>query len=219
MRATILRHFLLVPPALRTCIVPMPLRTVPAFSRQYSMVPSVVRKDFWLGMIPKPLRKSAPGTALKTKVRSKEWNPATFYIIIFLLIGSMSIQMIALKNEFAAFSRRADARIGLLKEIIERIQKGEQVDVEGLLGTGDAVREKEWEEGTKFLFKLPSVILTRNPTVLQEIERDNDVWEKSRKSKPKHGRNLEESGATAKPQVTKARPAENAKSNAPSGFY
>jgi hypothetical protein len=55
--------------------------------------------------------------------------------------------MIALRNEFAAFSRRADAKIGLLKEIIERIQKGEEVDVEGLLGTGDKEREKEWEEG------------------------------------------------------------------------
>jgi hypothetical protein len=84
---------------------------------------------------------------LKKKVRSKEWNPATFFIIIFLLIGSMSIQMIALRNEFAAFSRRADAKIRLLREIIERIQKGEEVDVEGLLGTGDKEREKEWEEG------------------------------------------------------------------------
>jgi hypothetical protein len=59
----------------------------------------------------------------------------------------MSIQMIALRNDFAAFTRRADARIGLLREIIERIQKGEEVDVEGLLGTGDKEREKEWEEG------------------------------------------------------------------------
>lgn len=55
--------------------------------------------------------------------------------------------MIALRNDFAAFSRRADAKIGLLKEIIERIQKGEEVDVEGLLGTGDEKREKEWEQG------------------------------------------------------------------------
>ena len=64
-----------------------------------------------------------------------------------MLIGSMSIQMIAMRNSFAAFSRRADARIGLLREIVERIQNGEEVDVEGLLGTGDAKREKEWEEG------------------------------------------------------------------------
>lgn len=55
--------------------------------------------------------------------------------------------MIALKNEFAAFSRRADAKLGLLREIIGRIQNGEDVDVEGLLGTGDEKREKEWEEG------------------------------------------------------------------------
>jgi hypothetical protein len=48
--------------------------------------------------------------------------------------------MIALRNEFAAFSRRADAKIGLLKEVIERIQNGEEVDVEGLLGTGDKKR-------------------------------------------------------------------------------
>lgn len=70
----------------------------------------------------------------------------------------MSIQMIAMRNEFAAFSRRADARIGLLKEIIERIQKGEEVDVEGLLGTGDAVREKEWEEGIPPYLNVPRMI-------------------------------------------------------------
>ena len=55
--------------------------------------------------------------------------------------------MIALRNEHAAFTRRAEARIGLLKEIIEKIQNGEEVDVEGLLGTGDKEREREWEEG------------------------------------------------------------------------
>lgn len=60
----------------------------------------------------------------------------------------MSMQMISLKMEFATFTRRADAKIGLLKEIIERIKNGEEVDVEGLLGTGDPEREKEWEEGT-----------------------------------------------------------------------
>jgi hypothetical protein len=81
------------------------------------------------------------------KPKSKEWNPATFYIVIFLLIGSMSIQMIALRNSFATFSRRADAKIDLLREIIERVQKGEEVDIEGLLGTGDPEKEKEWEEG------------------------------------------------------------------------
>jgi hypothetical protein len=103
--------------------------------------------SFWRDMVPKPLRRSSPSTALKKNIKKKEWNPATFYIVIFLFIGSMSIQMIALRNEHAAFTRRADAKIGLLKEIIERVKNGEEVDVEGLLGTGDGLREQEWEEG------------------------------------------------------------------------
>lgn len=55
--------------------------------------------------------------------------------------------MIALKKSFETSIRRADAKIGILKEVIERIQKGEDVDVELMLGTGDAKAEKEWEEG------------------------------------------------------------------------
>jgi len=111
--------------------------------------------------------------------------------------------MIALKNDFAAFSRRADAKIGLLKEIIERIQKGEEVDVEGLLGTGDARKEKEWEE------------------VLREIEEEDQAWEHSRKPKPKHGRNLEESKSSKTKTVTEeiGKATNEKKGNAPAGFY
>lgn len=64
-----------------------------------------------------------------------------------MLIGSNAIQIVALRNDFTRFSRKADAKIALLREVIERIQKGEDVDVEGLLGTGDQEQEKEWEEG------------------------------------------------------------------------
>lgn len=42
---------------------------------------------------------------------------------------------------------RAEAKIGLLKEVIERVQKGEEVDVDGLLGRGNKQQEDEWEEG------------------------------------------------------------------------
>jgi len=111
-----------------------------------------MQKSFWVNMIPKPWRKISPKNAIKKKTVTKEWNPATFFIIIFLLIGSMSIQMIALRNEFTATTRRADAKIGLLREIIEKIQNGEEVDVEGLLGTGDKQREEEWEEGESSMF-------------------------------------------------------------------
>lgn len=78
---------------------------------------------------------------------TKEWNPATFYIVMFTLIGSQAIRLLTLKNGYAAYSRSADAKIELLKEVIERVQRGEKVDVEKLLGTGDEAKELEWEDG------------------------------------------------------------------------
>ncbi|MCJ1287769.1 hypothetical protein MMC26_007121 [Xylographa opegraphella] len=110
-------------------------------------------------MVPKFLRKREPTLYTSKVPKNKEWNPATFYIIMFLLIGSNAIQMIALRNEFTNFSRKADARIALLREVLERVQRGEDVDVEGLLGTGNKEKEKEWEE------------------VLREIEQDEQLWQ------------------------------------------
>jgi hypothetical protein len=97
-------------------------------------------------MLPKFLRPSTAPTTPKAP-KSKEWNPATPYIILGLLIGSQAIQTIALRNEVLNFSRRADAKIGLLREVIDRVRRGEEVDVERLLGTGDEAKEREWEEG------------------------------------------------------------------------
>lgn len=105
-------------------------------------------------MVPKPLRRSPEGQAVEAAVKvagrpwwSREWNPATFYIAIFLCIGSMSIQMISLKKGFDAFMRQSEVKIGLLREVVERIQKGEDVDVERMLGTDDPAQEAEWEAG------------------------------------------------------------------------
>jgi hypothetical protein len=203
----------MLPPRLRSIHFPI--------HRQYSNAPNVAQTSFWLSLIPKPLRQSSPRAASKKKARSKEWNPATFFIVIFLLIGSMSIQMIALRNDFAAFSRRADAKIGLLKEIIERVQNGEEVDVEVLLGTGDKEREREWEEGKIAHAKyIPSS--DEYPVVLQEIEREDQAWEQSKRTKPKRGEGGGE-GAAAMP--TEASPDVDStnktrqKTNAPSGFY
>jgi hypothetical protein len=80
--------------------------------------------------------------------KSREWNPATPYIILGLLVGSQAIQVLWLKQDRAHSLRKAEAKIGLLKEVIERVQRGENVDVEGVLGTGDPESEKEWAEGT-----------------------------------------------------------------------
>lgn len=119
--------------------------------RLISMQPRVAETSFWMSLVPKPLRsenRAGDGGPAKKKVKPKEWNPATFYIVIFLLIGSMSIQMISLRKNFDAFMRRSDVRISLLREVVERIQNGEAVDVEKVLGAGDPEREAEWEEGT-----------------------------------------------------------------------
>ena len=66
---------------------------------------------------------------------------------MFTLIGSQAIRMIALKNDYAAFTRSTDAKITLLREVIERVKNGEKVDVEKLLGTGNEAKEREWDEG------------------------------------------------------------------------
>lgn len=123
-------------------------------ARLMSMQPRVTETSFWKSLVPKPLRaenRAAAGgdgsAAAKKKAKSKDWNPATFFIVIFLLIGSMSIQMISLRKNFDAFMRRSDVRIGLLREVVERVQNGEEVDVEKVLGAGDSEREAEWEEG------------------------------------------------------------------------
>jgi hypothetical protein len=122
--------------------------TNPARLRFSSTTPApatVADKSFWKSLVPKPLRRGNRPT-LKGLL-TREWNPATFFIVIFLLIGSMSIQMIALRNSFDRYLRQSEVRIGLLREVVERIQNGEKVDVEKVLGTGDVKKEADWEEG------------------------------------------------------------------------
>lgn len=117
--------------------------------RSYSTsdrLPKIADTSVWTAMIPRFIRN---GRARKdpSKEKSKEWNPATFYIIIFTLIGSQAIRMITLKNSYAAYTRTTDAKIELLREVISRVKNGEDVDVEKLLGTGDEAKEREWDEG------------------------------------------------------------------------
>lgn len=150
-----LRRALLTPLSLRPSLLQGPRQGQLALARcraVSSVVPKVARPSFWQSVIPKFLRPTPLDddpffTKSRKPKKSKEWNPATFFIVIFLLIGSTSIQMIALKKEFATFTRRSDVRIGLLREVIEKLQKGEEVDVEKVLGTGVPEKEADWDEG------------------------------------------------------------------------
>ncbi|OHE95638.1 hypothetical protein CORC01_09070 [Colletotrichum orchidophilum] len=152
-------------------------------ARQSSSLPTVAQLDFWKGLIPKPFRAEEKLTddpmikRVKPK-RKKEWNPATFYIVIFLLIGSMSINMLSTKQAFEAFSRQADVRISVLREVVEKLQRGEKVDVEKALGTGDPQKELDWEE------------------MLREIERE-DVSRQKKQEKSRQAETAAKSQAEA----------------------
>lgn len=121
-------------------------------------LPRVAQPSVWQSIVPKAFRSPRNSQLPAKPQRGKEWNPATFFICIFLLIGSNAIQMLTLKNEYSTFSRKADSKIKLLKDVFDRVQRGENVDVEKVLGTGDEEQEQEWRDG-KRLYKLSLINL------------------------------------------------------------
>ena len=116
-------------------------------------LPRAAQPSVWHSFIPKAFRNPKPSRVPAKPQPTKDWNPATFFICIFLLIGSNAIQMLTLKNEYSQFSRKADAKIKLLKDVLDKVQRGENVDVEKVLGTGDEEQEQEWRDG-KWLHEL-----------------------------------------------------------------
>ncbi|PYI06087.1 hypothetical protein BO78DRAFT_397501 [Aspergillus sclerotiicarbonarius CBS 121057] len=150
-------------------------------------LPKLAQTSVWTSLIPKFIRNRGSKKTRPYKPKSKEWNPASFYIIIFILIGSQAIRMIALKNEYAAYTRSTDAKIRLLREVIERVNNGEKVDVEKLLGTGDDAKEREWEE------------------VLREIEAEDSLWHRKAAASESQEQQVEEpEQPTAKDPVVPA---------------
>lgn len=184
--------------------------------RSISTVPRIAETSFWKSMIPKPFRrenKTVPDIAPPRKSwLSGQWNPATFFAIIFLLIGSMSIQMIWLRRTFNTHTRRSDVRIGLLREVVEKLQNGEQVDVEKALGTGDPDKEAMWDEGKLDMVPIASAttVLTF-ATVLAEIEKDAAIRNQKKQEKSKTPES-----STSKPASTTEPPADAASAQAQS---
>lgn len=181
---------------------------MPTFPRYASNMP-IAQADFWRSLVPKPFRREEklpddPSIQRVKPKRSKEWNPATFYIVIFLLIGSMSINMISLRQSFETFMRQTDVRIGLLKDVVERIQRGEEVDVEKALGSGNREKEQEWEDGKlrrgrNFALAASEKSNLDFDAVLREIERDEAV-RAPRKERSRGSETLAKANAKADPQ-------------------
>jgi len=130
-----------------------------------SYTPRVADVSLWRSLVPKFLRRDRE--ASPAKPNSKEWNPATIFIVLGILVGSNAINILSLKRETLNFSRKTDAKLGLLREVLQRVKNGEDVDVEKLLGTGDAKSEQEWED------------------VMQELESTNMLAEAERKKQAK----------------------------------
>ena len=147
--SSLFRQLLRMPLVHRTALLPPTRPHARAFAMfappllhpRFISIPRIVQPSFWASMIPKPLKTRSE------QPRRKEWNPATPYIILGLLVGSQAIQILWLKQERSHNLHRAEAKIGILREVIERVQRGEKVSVEEALGTGDAADEREWAEG------------------------------------------------------------------------
>ena len=112
-----------------------------------SRLPRIAQPSIWHSIIPRPLR----GRSANADGKKKPTNPATYFLWIYLLIGSQAIRIMGIQNDFTTFMRKADLKIEALRQVVEKLQRGEEVDVEKVLGTGDEIQEQEWEEALREL--------------------------------------------------------------------
>ena len=119
-------------------------------------LPKLAQSSVWQSIIPKSLRLREKS---QLPAEKKPPNPASYFIWISLFIGSQAIRIIGVQNEYNTFMRKAELKIAKLREVIEKLHKGEEVDVEKVLGTGDETQEVEWEEA------------------LREIENEDRMWQ------------------------------------------
>ena len=150
----------------------------PISSGTESHLPRIAQPSLWHSIIPKFLRNRDKS---QLPAEKKQPNPASYFIWIYLLIGSQAIRIIGVQNEYNTFMRKAELKIAKLREVIQKLQKGEPVDVEKELGTGDEVQELEWEEA------------------LREIESEDRTWQTNKRKR-------EEAKAKMEAEVQEASP-------------
>lgn len=135
-------------------------------------VPRIAQPSVWRNIIPKPFRRGSAATQSGPKIR----NPANYFIWIYILIGSQAIRIMNVKTEARTGDRLADIKLRQLRDVIEKLERGEDVDVEKALGTGDETAEKEWE------------------LALHELESEERLWQnnRSRRRAEKSRKEMEE---------------------------
>ena len=155
------------------------MATTSMLSDEQSRLPSVVTPSFWSSLVPKFLRKAtseeeAAARAKRRSVGAEEKRTGLIFLVLGILVGSNAINIIGLKREMLNFTRQTDAKLDLLREVVERVKRGEDVDVKKALGTGDAEQEKEWEQ------------------VIQELERTDMLLEGRKKRDAKRAEKAEQ---------------------------
>lgn len=96
------------------------------------------------------------------------------FLLLGILVGSNAINIISIRREMLNFTRQTDAKLEILREVVQRVKSGEDVDVKKALGTGDPDQEKEWEQ------------------VIQELENTDMLWEGRKKRDAKRVEKAEE---------------------------
>jgi hypothetical protein len=72
-------------------------------------------------------------------------------IVNILLVASFAnttVMILSYKSQIREISWQSKERIQTLRETIEKVRKGEAIDIRAALGTGDPEIEKKWEQGT-----------------------------------------------------------------------
>ncbi|KAM3415613.1 hypothetical protein BST61_g9134 [Cercospora zeina] len=178
-------------------------------SRLYSdqsRLPTVASPSFWTSLIPRFLRKpateaEAAARATRRDAAAEEKRTGLIFLLLGILVGSNAINIIGLKREMLNFTRKTDAKLELLREVVERVKRGEDVNVKKVLGTDDQEQEEEWEE------------------VIQELERTDMLWQNRKKrdakrvekaeqaqSKDEQRENSSQDGKTAQDKIPKSNP-------------
>lgn len=129
-----------------------PFSSVSSSNSEETHIPRVADPSLWRQMVPRFARRDQDAisedvpTSRVAPKPPRFRNPAIPFIVLGLLVGSFAINIIGLRREMLNFSRKTESKLALLREVIQRVKNGEDVDVKGLLGTGDGQQESEWEE-------------------------------------------------------------------------
>jgi hypothetical protein len=121
----------------------------PTRSRKLRYLPMILQPEMLKMFVPPVWKKTYQ--AYKERDKAKK-NPATKYVWLTVFASSGLIHLYNVRRDIDIFNSFSNRKIEQLRDVVEAIQRGEEVDVEGILGTGLPEQELEWAEGTVSFF-------------------------------------------------------------------